>query len=234
LFFTKETLFYNIYKTDIFKIIKQDEENNSTIKVVWIGSRSTEKQTFTIENTMTIRAFKKMVFDNNHGTEFCPIKFEFEEDWTLCHNVVCYRSGKILDKDRKTFAEYGMEFDVGVPFELSFKMIMKGGGKRGRITGEVKLTPANAAKIAQFPAVLTILSAAKFDEDDLKGLISNMTNDQLQETITMWDHSKLNYKHKIVHMVGLEPNLRIVDEVTELTQAYISFINLVCICINCF
>ena len=50
----------------------------------------------------------------------------------------------------------------------------------------------------------------------------------------MWDHSKLNYKHKIVHMIGLEPNLKIVDDVTELTQASIPIINLVCICIKSF
>ena len=152
-----------------------------------------------------------------------------EENWTTYHNIVMVKSGKILDKEKRTFAEYDMTDDEGIPFELTFKLIMSGGGKRGRITGEVKLTPANAAKIAQFPAVLSILSAAKFDEDDLKGLISNMTNDQLQETITMWDHSKLNYKHKIVHMIGLEPNLKIVDDVTELTQAFIPIINLVCI-----
>ena len=170
---------------------------------------------------MTIREFKKMIFENNHGTQFCPVQYEFEENWTMCHNIVINKSGKVLDKDKNTFADYGMTDDEGVPFELTFRMIMKGGGKRGRITGEVKLTPANAAKISQFPRVLTILSAAKFDEDDLKALISNMSNDQLNETIAMWEHSRLNYKHKIIHMIGLEPNLKIVDDVAELIQVFI-------------
>jgi hypothetical protein len=183
---------------------------------------------------MTIRQFKQMIFRENHGTEFCPEKFEFEENWTMCHNVVLTKSGKVLDKDNKTFAEYDMSFDSGVPFELTFKMIMMGGGKRGRIVGEVKLTPAIAAKIAQFPRVLTVLSQAKFDDDDLKGLISNMSDDQLNDTITMWDHSKLNYKHKILHMIGLEPNLKVVDEVTELTQVFIPIMILFCISINVF
>jgi hypothetical protein len=172
---------------------------------------------------MTIRQFKQLIFKENHGTELCPGKFEFEENWTMCHNVVFTKSGKVLDKDNKTFAEYDMVFDSGVPYELTFKMIMKGGGKRGRIVGEVKLTPVIAAKIAQFPRVLTILSQAKFDDDDLKGLISNMSDDQLNDTITMWDHSKLNYKHKITNLISLEPNLKVVDEVTELTQASIPF-----------
>ena len=193
-------------------------DNKGFINIDWIGSRSNNKQTYNIEHSMTISEFKKMIFNNNHGTEFCPIDYELEENWNTYHNIVLVKSGKILDKEKRTFAEYDMTDDEGVPFELSFKLIMKGGGKRGRITGEVKLTPAVAAKIAQFPAVLTILSMAKFDEDDLKGLITNMNNEQLAETITMWEHSKLNYKHKIIHMIGLEPNLKIVDDDTEPTN----------------
>jgi hypothetical protein len=125
---------------------------------------------------------------------------------------VLINSGLIMDKEKRTFADYGLVNDEGVPFELSFKLLMRGGmGKRGRITGEVKLTPAIMAKIASLPRVLTLLSAAKFDEDDLKAFIKNMTNDQLDEVITMWEHSKLNYKHKILQMLNLEPNLKVVN-----------------------
>jgi hypothetical protein len=166
-------------------------DNKGFINIVWIGSRSKQKQTYEIKPSMTIGEFKKMIFMNNHGTQFCPISYEFEEDWTECHNIVLIKSGMIMEKVKRTFADYGLTDDEGVPFELSFKLVMKGGmGKRGRITGEVKLTPAIAAKIAALPQVLTLLSAAKFDEDDLKALIRNMNDDQLAETITMWEHSK--------------------------------------------
>ena len=37
-----------------------------------------------------------------------------------------------MSDERKTFAGYGMTADGGIPFELTFKFVMKGGGKRGK------------------------------------------------------------------------------------------------------
>ena len=101
-----------------------------TIKIEWIGSRSKQKQTYDIMPSMTISQFKKMIFDNNHGTEFCPPTYEMEQDWTECHNVMLVKSGKILDKDKQTFADYGLTNDRNVPFELSFKLCVDGGARR--------------------------------------------------------------------------------------------------------
>ena len=106
------------------------------IKITWVGSRSKNKNTFEIDPNMTIAQFKRMIFANFHGVELDPLAYEFEQHWTDAHNLRL--AGKVLDQDRKSFAEYGFTHHRGVPFEATFQLVMGGG-----MPGQKRATWAN-------------------------------------------------------------------------------------------
>ena len=127
------------------------------------------------------------------------------------------------DENEMRIKDWVMEKGIdGFEFTLYMNMAAKwqGGGKRGRITGEVMLTPPVAAKIASLPQILTTLEAVSFDVNDLKTFFRNLTDQQLDDMVAMWEHGKLNHKHKITQMLMAEPNMKAIDDITELANAF--------------
>lgn len=185
----------------------------TTIKIEWIGSRSKRKQTYDVKPSMTIGQFKKMIFNNNHGTEFCPITYDMEDDWTYCHNVMLVKSGKILDKDKQTFADYDLTDDKGIPFELSFKICVDGGGKRGRtpIGGNIVFNQQVYDDLARVPDTARAISTTVINDAMLKTFFTQLTDVQLSELVAVWNGKSVN-KYKIEATMNMEPSIKFLDQ----------------------
>ena len=142
-----------------------------------------------------------------------------EQDWTECHNIMLHKSGVIMDKVKLTFEDYGLTDDKGIPFELSFKLCLDGSGKRGRIVGP-KFTPVAQAKIARLPGCIQTLVNARFGDEDIKTFMTNLSNEKIEQFAELWDHSRINTKYKVDQLLLEEPNIKCVDEVSELVGAF--------------
>ena len=88
---------------------------------MWIGSRSKLSRSFRIPPSMTVSAFKKLVWQSYHGEEALGM----EEKWHEEHNLCLKSSGKYLP-DAKTFGDLGFK-PTPLPYELTFILGLKSG-----------------------------------------------------------------------------------------------------------
>ena len=61
---------------------------------------------------------------------------------------------------------------------------------------------------------------ARFDDDDIKKFMKNLSDDKLAHFAEMWDHSTTNAKYKVEQIMIEEPNLKNVDEVSEVVTVF--------------
>jgi len=93
-------------------------------------------------------------------------------------------------------------------------------GKRGRCS-PLAWSPTIANKIAQLPNAINVLANAQYSENELRVFLTSLTDDQIDEYCTMWDHSKFTNKNKMNDLVMCEPNIKIVDECNEIIDGFL-------------
>lgn len=194
-------------------------------KIVWHGSRSNQKRLFVVSTDQRLDTFKKRVFNEYHGLEIDNAKYEHEEDWTASHNIRIKNYSTVCHKDWETWQFYIDRLGIDIshsapPLDVTFQLVIDGGVKGKFIGGPLKWTTQNADKIQRLPQVIQTLVNARFDQDDLRAFMSSFSNDQVESFSQMWDHSKLTSKYKVNEMMRHEPNMKFIDEVSQLVDRY--------------
>eukprot|EP00973_Karenia_brevis_P075777 10527963-Karenia_brevis.AAC.1 len=85
----------------------------------------------------------------------------------------------------------------------------------------MRWTPAVQAKIASLPQSIQVLANAQFNEDELRQFLTNLTDEQIDEFCELWDHSKINNKHKITSLLMTEQNVKRVDDCCEIINSFL-------------
>ena len=112
---------------DYKALCRNDVVEPKTINILWKGSRSGQLHAFEVDGSMKIGDFKTMVFNEFHGFELDSENYKSENDFTTKHNIMVTNSNRLLDRDYRTFADYNMINDEGVPYEVSFCLGLSGG-----------------------------------------------------------------------------------------------------------
>ena len=196
-----------------------------TFKVVWHGSRSNEKRLFIVSTNQRLDTFKQEVFRQFHGLEIDPDKYELEEDWTAAHNIRLKNYSTVCHKDWKTWQFYIDHLGIDIspsalPLDVTFQLVI-GGGVKKTIAGYLKWTPEAASKLQMLPGVIEGLAKSKFDEDELREFMGRFTNEKIEEFAELWDHSKINNKHKVNEMMRNQEHMRFVDGTCEMVNRYV-------------
>ena len=64
------------------------------------------------------------------------------------------------------------------------------------------------------------MNQCKFDEDNIKNFMQGLSDEKLAYYVDIWDHSTTVAKYKIEQIMVEEPNLKNIDEVSELVTSF--------------
>eukprot|EP00973_Karenia_brevis_P070438 9791797-Karenia_brevis.AAC.1 len=191
----------------------EEEAEEETFMLNFIGRNSGKHVLVGMTEQSSIKDVKHIIWANLHA--HLPGDKPILEKEFLEEHRLRIRGNNILEDEDKSLREYGVKSGATLTMVLG----LGGGGKRGRISS-LKFTPAVQQKIASLPGHINTLAGARFDDDDIKAFLGNLSDEKIAEFTELWDHSRINGKYKVERLLLEEVNIKAVDEASQLVEAF--------------
>eukprot|EP00973_Karenia_brevis_P018701 2564875-Karenia_brevis.AAC.1 len=168
--------------------------------------RSGVKHEFTITADETVADFKTVLWRKFHGEE----ALGEEEAWHQSHNVQMAKGGKILGEDA-TFSSLGFE-PGDVPYEITFCIGLKGGGKRAKPAGgNANFDQATRQKLATILNNVQTIATTPVTDNSLKLFFDGLSDDALDAVVKIVNN-KMNTSYKMTAILNFDPTLTALEE----------------------